>query len=96
LGEGKGKIHIHEVICDGNDDDDVWRIEALSKTNLIGVRRALRRGNACGRGDHDDICQWNGTLNTLISWIGCIRVGDAVNVGGKVKRVGEEREKEGR
>ena len=49
-GEGKGKIHIHGVICDDIDDDDVWHIEALRKTNLIGARRALRRCNAGRRG----------------------------------------------
>ena len=49
-GEGKGKIHIHGVICDDNDDDDVWHIEALRKTNLIRARRALRRCNAGRKG----------------------------------------------
>jgi hypothetical protein len=59
--EGKGKIHIHGVICDDNDDDNVWRTEAPSKTNLIEVRRALRKRRCVQERDHDDICQWNGT-----------------------------------
>jgi len=51
-GKGRGKIHIHGVICDDNDDDDddVWHIEALRKTDLIGATRALRRCNAGRKG----------------------------------------------
>lgn len=72
--KGRGKIHIHEVICDDNDDDDVWHIEALRKTNLIGGEEGATQMQCGQERDHDDICQWNDTLNTLISWIGCIRI----------------------